>query len=65
MNRFVNDVEYMEEDGVKMLYFNGIILLYVIIVVVDFGNKSFIIVSWVKLKFFVNYILVIIFLWKN
>lgn len=61
----MNDVEYMEEDGVKMLYFNGIILLYVIIVVVDFGNKSFIIVSWVKLKFFVNYILVIIFLWKN
>nr|XP_058956115.1 secretory phospholipase A2 receptor-like [Pocillopora verrucosa] len=63
--RLANDAEYTEEDGVKTLHLNGTTSSYATTAAVDFGNKSFTIASWAKLKPSVNHTSVIISLWKN
>ena len=65
LNRLANDAEYTEEDGVKTLHLNGTTSSYATTAAVDFGNKSFTIASWAKLKPSVNHTSVIISLWKN
>ena len=65
LNRLASDAEYTEEDGVKTLHLNGTTSSYATTAAVDFGNKSFTIASWAKLKPSVNHTSVIISLWKN
>ena len=50
MNRLANDAKYVKEYGVKMLHLNGTTSSYATTTAVDFGYKSFTIVSWAKLK---------------